>query len=82
MTKSETMKVARTKRDNERETLKHRNISHNEYIEERKRINNEYIAVKEANKPTHQRLAAWQKADNAAFERWNARQSPTGLVNT
>jgi len=74
MTKSDIMKAARLKRDSEKEVLKHREISFEEYTIERKRISDEFIAVKEANKPTHRRLSSWQKADNAAFERWYALQ--------
>lgn len=72
MTKNDIMKAARLKRDSERDALKHCETSIEEYIIKRKRINDEYVAVKEANKPTHHRISAWQKADNAAFERWYA----------
>ena len=74
MTKAETMKQARDKRDRERLLLKAQSLSRNDYIAERKRINSEYVAIKEDNKPTHNRLSAWQKADNAAFQRWCERQ--------
>ena len=70
MTKAEVMKEARAKRDSERETLSQQDISLDDYIVERKRINGEYLAIKEANKPTHQRIPAWQRADNEAFGRW------------
>ena len=74
MTKADTMKQARGKRDGERLLLEERHLSLDDYRAERKRINNEYVAVLEANKPTHNRLPAWLKADNAAFERWQAAQ--------
>ena len=75
MSKQEIMKQARDRRDNDREILKLKDISLDEYKAERKRIDDEYVAIREANKPTHHRLSAWQKADNAAFERWHKRQS-------
>ena len=74
MSKAEVMKVARAKRDSEREILKHKDISYDEYIAERRRINNEFVAVQEANKPTHRRLSAWLQADNTAFEHWQKSQ--------
>ena len=74
MSKAEIMKEARAKRDSEREILSQQNISLDDYIAERKRSNGEYLATKEANKPTHRRISAWLQADNAAFERWNKRQ--------
>ena len=75
MTKQEIMKIARAKRDNEREALKSMDVSLDEYRAKRKRINDEYVATLEANKPTHHRLSSWQTADNAAFERWYKQQN-------
>lgn len=75
MTKQEIMKAARAKRDSDRLTLKGKDLSLQDYIAERQRISDEYGAIREANKPTHNRLSSWQKADNVAFQRWGERQS-------
>ena len=77
MTKQAIMKEARKKRDREREELSHKELSHDDYTAERRRINTEYVVILEANKPTHHRLSAYQKSDNAAFQRWYKLQPET-----
>jgi hypothetical protein len=70
MNKADNLKQARIKRDTEREMLKTKELPLAEYQAERKRINDEYVAVLEANKPTHHRISTWQREDNARFEHW------------
>ncbi len=74
-TKNEILKAARLKRDTEHTLLKTKDLPLTDYQNERRRISAEYKAVLEANKPTYHRLSAWQREDNASFERWQKLQN-------
>ena len=78
MTKQAVMREARNRRDSERKALGLKDLSLDDFRAERKRINDEYVVILEANKPTHHRLSAWQRADNAGFQRWYKLQHHQG----